>query len=89
MEIEQSKADLEEACGLPIRQFAYPFGRYGEETIGIVREAGFTCACTTSESRVSSQCDPFQLPRFRVEDWNGEEFARRFSGWFESLEAPV
>jgi len=55
--------------------------RYIEETVAIVREAGYTCACSTAVKPVESDTDLFQLPRIEVHDWNGEEFAERLSRW--------
>jgi peptidoglycan/xylan/chitin deacetylase (PgdA/CDA1 family) len=83
-EIRRSKAQLEERLGQPVTSFAYPYGRecdYTQETAALVQEAGFDCACTTSAALVERHADPFQLPRFQVEDMDGESFARRLSEW--------
>ena len=48
----------------------------------VLRETGFTHACTTNARTVGPQDDPLQLPRFVVEDWDGEEFSKRLRGWF-------
>jgi len=81
-EIEQSKADLEEIIGHPVTSFAYPYGNYTAETAALVKRAGFACACSTFGDTVWQRTDCFQLPRFQVEDWDGEEFAARLSRWF-------
>jgi hypothetical protein len=70
--------------------FAYPHGNYSQETTALVREAGFTSACTTYP-RTVRRCDApkeppqggdrFKLPRVVVEDWDGEEFAKQLSEW--------
>lgn len=81
-EIVESKARLEEILGMPVTSFAYPYGRecdYSRETVGLVREAGFDCACTTSVGTVGRGSDPFQLPRVQVQDMDGESFARLLS----------
>jgi peptidoglycan/xylan/chitin deacetylase (PgdA/CDA1 family) len=89
-EIQQSKTRLEEIIGQPVVNFAYPHGNYSEETTALVREAGFTSACTTYP-RTVRRCDApkeppqggdrFKLPRVVVEDWDGEEFAKQLSEW--------
>jgi peptidoglycan/xylan/chitin deacetylase (PgdA/CDA1 family) len=79
-EIQQSKTRLEEIIGQPVVNFAYPHGNYSEETTALVREAGFTSACTTYP-RTVRRCDRFKLPRVVVEDWDGEEFAKQLSEW--------
>jgi peptidoglycan/xylan/chitin deacetylase (PgdA/CDA1 family) len=78
-EIQQSKAGLEETLGRPVTSFAYPYGarcNYTDETVAIVRESGFNCACSTLEGAVERDADRFQLPRVQVQDWDGEEFAK-------------
>ena len=81
-EIRHSKAHLEKLLGRPVTSFAYPFGAIDKKTILLTRQAGFTCACTTSEETVWRHSDLFQLPRFGVENWNAEEFERRLLRWF-------
>jgi peptidoglycan/xylan/chitin deacetylase (PgdA/CDA1 family) len=84
-EIEQSKADLEEILGSPVRSFAYPFGTlsdYTSETVSLVRQLGFDCACSNFKDLVQPGDDVFQLPRLIVRDWTQEEFANRVASWF-------
>lgn len=82
-EIQQSKSRLEELLEHPVNSFAYPHGDYTMETAGLVREVGFVCACSTVADRVWRNADCFQLPRVEVQDWDGEEFAKRLSRWFQ------
>lgn len=84
-EIQQSKADLEEILGYPVRSFAYPFGTlsdYTSETVSLVKQIGFDCACSNFKEVVQPGADLFQLPRLIVRDWNREEFANRVASWF-------
>lgn len=83
LEIEQSKANLEEMIGEPVTSFAYPHGAHTAETAALVRNAGYHCACSTVAAAVRPGTDPYRLPRMHVEDWDGEGFARRLSSWFE------
>ena len=83
-EILQNKARLEQTLDRPVSSFAYPHGNLAEETVGVVREAGFARACTTVADIVEGSTDPFQLPRVHVQDWDGREFARGLSRWFDS-----
>jgi peptidoglycan/xylan/chitin deacetylase (PgdA/CDA1 family) len=80
-EIRRSKTDLETTVDSAIESFAYPHGDYTMATVAFVREAGFVQACSTIADSVRSATDSFQLPRIAVEDWDGEEFARRLSSW--------
>ncbi len=84
-EIEESKNLLEEVLGCPVTSFAYPYGTqtdYTAETVALVREAGFACACSAVEGVVHPLTDRFDLPRVFVQDWDGEEFAKQLSMWF-------
>lgn len=81
-EIKQSKHSLEQLLGHSITSFSYPNGSYGIETPSIVKEAGFNCACCSIANPVKKNSNDFLLPRFVVEDWDGETFARWLSRYF-------
>ena len=83
-EIRESKTWLEGVLGHPVTSFSYPYGSindYTAETVGFVREAGFTGACSNFSGVVRRGGDRFQLPRMLVRDWDGDEFARRLEFW--------
>jgi len=86
-EIQGSKAQLEKLLGKTVASFAYPYGSraradYTEETVAVVRQAGFTCACSTLAQPVHRDTDGFQLSRVGVRDWSGDELAERVEVWF-------
>ncbi len=83
-EIRSGKKDLEEIISRPVKSFAYPFGVYDRKTVKLVREAGFSSACTTSAEMVNLKSRCYELPRMTVYDSNGEEFLERLSRWFDS-----
>lgn len=74
-EIQQNKSFLEDILEAPVSSFAYPYGDYSRETLRIVREAGFDCACSIIRGAVQPDSDLFQLPRLHVWDMGGDEFA--------------
>lgn len=77
-EIEESKCYLEGMIGRVVDSFAYPFGRRGDftaETVGLVRAAGFSHACTNLSGLVRPATDRYRLPRLFVRDGDGDHFA--------------
>ena len=85
MEIVRSKGYLEEILGGPVDSFSYPYGgadAVGEDTIRLVREAGYKVACANFAAPVTRKSTPYWLPRYLVRNWDGEEFARRLRRWF-------
>jgi peptidoglycan/xylan/chitin deacetylase (PgdA/CDA1 family) len=80
-EILGSKTRLEEVLNRPVTSFSYPYGNLSVQTADIVREAGFSCACSTLADVVRPSSERFQLPRVEVEDWDGEQFAGHLSRW--------
>jgi peptidoglycan/xylan/chitin deacetylase (PgdA/CDA1 family) len=78
-EIRESRATLEEMTGRPVTAFAYPHGGpedYGQESVRLVQEAGFQCACAAYSGLLGPHTDFFQIPRLYMEDWDGDTFAR-------------
>ena len=81
--IRQGKARLEEIVNEPLRVFAYPNGKPGEdyraEHVAMAREAGFEAAVSTAWGVSIRNSDPFQLPRFTPWDRTEGRFAFRLA----------
>ena len=84
-EVAGSKADCEAITGRPVTSFAYPYGRFDETSVACVRAAGFTLACSTRPGLSLRRTDRLRLPRLAVQDWNGDEFERRFRLRFDPV----
>jgi peptidoglycan/xylan/chitin deacetylase (PgdA/CDA1 family) len=83
-EIQSSRRILQEVTGAPVSGFAYPFGQSGDydgTTVQLLRDLGFEHACSAFPGRVVRRTDRYQLPRYWVEDWDGDEFERRLTRW--------
>jgi GT2 family glycosyltransferase/peptidoglycan/xylan/chitin deacetylase (PgdA/CDA1 family) len=65
-EVAGSRADLEEALGVPITIFSYPYGKTNAEIKEIVRNAGFVGACGVTSGRNRLAVDQFQLKRLEI-----------------------
>ncbi|MGL4542654.1 MAG: polysaccharide deacetylase family protein, partial [Polymorphobacter sp.] len=74
-EIGQCRARLSDIVGRQIESFSYPFGRFGATTPALVRQAGFSRACTSTWQVAFPEVDPFQIPRVTIPDMDGDRFA--------------
>lgn len=90
-EVAGSRARLAEILGHPPAAFSYPFGGpadYSDETVRLVREAGFRHACVNAPGLARRSADPFRIPRVYVTDCDGGVFAERLAGWLRHGGAP-
>lgn len=88
-ELEQSRADLEAVVGETITSFAYPFGErtsYSRETVALLKRSGYATAYTTDHRPVGRLTSRYRVPRYRVEDWTGDEFELALRGWIGASE---
>jgi peptidoglycan/xylan/chitin deacetylase (PgdA/CDA1 family) len=83
-ELRKSRSCLEEITGAWVSSLSYPHGAYSRKTAALAAKAGYTCGCSTRSQPVRAHTEPFELPRIMVQDWDGEEFARRLSEWFRN-----
>jgi peptidoglycan/xylan/chitin deacetylase (PgdA/CDA1 family) len=81
LEIQRSKADLEDLLARPVISFSYPNGSWLEETQTLVWDSGFACACASYSDVVWRSHDPFCLPRFWIPDCDGKIFSRWLQRW--------
>jgi peptidoglycan/xylan/chitin deacetylase (PgdA/CDA1 family) len=74
-EILDSRSRLGEIIASPIQHFAYPFGKYDETTVDILRNAGFASACNTVPTALTPRHGIYELPRLAVKNWSSDQFA--------------
>ena len=75
-EVRESKVELEQLLGHPVKSFAYPYGLYAADTVTLVRHEGFSSACSIAAGVLNRETDLFSLPRIKVQDWDGDTLAR-------------
>lgn len=73
-ELSGSRHRLEDLLGRPIDLLAYPFGHHDARVREATAAAGYRCAYSFLNGRVTTGCDPFQLPRLNM--WPGQGRAR-------------
>lgn len=63
-EISGSKQRIEQLTGQPCVSFAYPFGRFNQQSIDLVKAAGFSSAVTTKKNIIANLSkQPWTIPR--------------------------
>lgn len=62
IEVFESKAIIENALGVPVSCFAYPYGRYNNYVREIIRHR-FACACSDKLGLIDQESDPYALER--------------------------
>ncbi|MEW5772144.1 MAG: polysaccharide deacetylase family protein [Thermodesulfobacteriota bacterium] len=83
-EIADGAARLAAMAGRPATHFSYPYGSAGQftdQTVDLVRQAGFATAVTTIKGLAGAGIDPLRLPRHLVRDWDAATFAARLKEW--------
>jgi peptidoglycan/xylan/chitin deacetylase (PgdA/CDA1 family) len=63
-EINASRKKLEDLFGRPIAHFCYPYGDWNGTVRDLVKEAGYSTACTTNTGLNTPADSPFALKRF-------------------------
>lgn len=80
-EIAEGRARLEAITGSPVRVFAYPNGKPGQDYLPkhreMVRQQGFTAAVSTQWGVSTASSDPYQLHRFTPWDNTPGKFMLR------------
>ncbi|MFK3739424.1 polysaccharide deacetylase family protein [Massilia sp. TN1-12] len=84
-EIADNKRQLEEVIGRPVRLFAYPNGKRGQDYDArhaqMVADAGYAAAFTTAPGAATRRDPRYELPRSRPWDDTPLMFAARLLHW--------
>lgn len=59
--------------------FCYPAGKYNDQTVSLVKDAGYTTAVTTNIGIATEKSDLLKLPRVRVEDGSAQVLLDKIS----------
>jgi len=78
-EILNNRQTLEAVTGKPIRSFSYPNGSFTRMTQELVRDCGFTAACSSVADVASPTSDLLALPRL----WVDGDRKQRFAAWIK------
>jgi peptidoglycan/xylan/chitin deacetylase (PgdA/CDA1 family) len=67
LELTQSRNDIEQKLGRPVRYFAWPCGIFNNHLIGLAKEAGYEGLLTAWEGKNFPGGDPFVIHRLNVD----------------------
>ncbi len=73
-QIFQSKKKLSEIIGLPVDDFAYPFGFFTSRDVNIARSVGYLTAASTYQGTMQTYGGRFSLFRLKPSDRMNKEF---------------
>ena len=89
-EIADSRDWLKETLGLQCNFFCYPYGRYDDEAVSLVREAGYFGACSNlpGVNEITGKANPYLLRRTEISGEDSlEDFKKKLAGAFDLLHA--
>jgi peptidoglycan/xylan/chitin deacetylase (PgdA/CDA1 family) len=81
-EVTENKKRLSNITGIPPECFAYPYGRYNQESTAAVKASGYKAAFTTNTSIVKTSNDLYLLNRVQVPNCSGEELHKTITNYF-------
>jgi len=82
-EILGNKLLLESKLNCKINSFAYPSGRYNENTLMVIKSSDFKAAFTTILGTVKTNSDISQINRCQVCNWDKIQFSSEINKWFK------
>ena len=85
-EILDSKKWLEDNLNLPIKTFAYPFGKYDDRSVNVLMSSDYIHAFNTKFGFVNNKKNNFEIPRMDI--WNNDtisDFTLKIKGKFNWL----
>ena len=85
-EVADSRARLQDRTGLPIASFAYPHGYSDARVRRVVREAGFTSACSVKNALSPPHDRPYTLARLMLMSTTTDA---DLDGWLAGRGVPV
>jgi peptidoglycan/xylan/chitin deacetylase (PgdA/CDA1 family) len=83
-EIADNKNWLERLADRQINTLAYPYGKYTEDTLSVVKNLNIDAAFTTEAKTINNNSNSYFLGRFQVKNWNKEEFEHYLSDWLKN-----
>ncbi|MCP5006196.1 MAG: polysaccharide deacetylase family protein [Planctomycetes bacterium] len=83
-EISKSKDLLENLLHKEIISFAYPYGKFNNDSIDAIKKSNFKLACTTRPGRLSVNIEHFLIPRITIFNTDSVSILARKLAFFDN-----
>lgn len=80
-EVGESKTAIETLVGIPVNNFAYPYGDFNQNIIDFVQKAGYRTATSVIPGAMHSEQDRYFISRLRP----GARTGKALTDWLESF----
>lgn len=80
-EVGESKTAIEKLVGIPVNNFAYPYGDFNQNIIDFVQKAGYRTAASVIPGAMHSEQDRYFISRLRP----GARTGKALTDWLESF----
>ncbi len=80
-EVEESKTAIEKLVGIPVHNFAYPYGDFNQNIIDFVQKAGYRTAASVIAGSIHSEQDRYFIYRLRP----GARTGKALTSWLNNL----
>ena len=81
-EITACKKILQDQFAINSNYFSYPFGKYNDDTLTLVKDLQLSACFTTNASLINRQSNKFLLGRFQPFNWSDHTFKKYIDAWF-------
>lgn len=82
-EIKESKKILEEKLDKNIRSFAYPYGRFNDSILELVKKNGFDLGFSARPGHLQENFNKWQIRRFGIDNFKAQFFKNIFKPGYE------
>jgi len=87
-ELIKSKKEIEKITAKNVDIFCYPFGKYNNTTIEILKQTGYKAGCSLEHKLIDFNSNLFILPRYEFKDINAmsiNDFIKNFDFYLKTF----
>jgi peptidoglycan/xylan/chitin deacetylase (PgdA/CDA1 family) len=84
-EVLQNRRHLESMTGRKADIISFPYGSYNGDSLELAEKLSLSGCFTSKRSLIFRQTNHYQLGRYPVKNWSGEEFKAKLDHWFSKV----